>query len=754
MFQLPFSLCSFLEPKNILYIQEIFFKTVEFQEDDLIISLLQFFTAFAEQRDESVFSSNTENPNNFNINYQPSFEVKNRTFNKSFVKNLIFYNKIKPLKIQFVDSLFEDEKNFGRFLPKIMELLQYQKSDRVVIATCHFLYSVCNRNLKIQKIMIGPEWTLQEKIRPVLRNYKTSVKIAAIRATWALSTGQAANCQRRIAAKFGIREINRMLLSSSMNKKDEGESVENIQRLQMLGLTILRAYCSRWPSGQVICSTPATLINLRQLLIIFMIPGKSSPRFQILLLKTLRDLLSLDGCFLVNSKVREIIIENGIPSYLIAIYENYADQFLMIDPEITLLMIQLINFLNEPKKFKDNTGSRAEQILNSTLVNCMRMKEFKTVISLAHFSTLRSNMIRLNWFYDILPCFEDYQKKAEYKKLSNLIAFVIFCSGRIEQIDVTEAVAYACQKLFEMASQENHRAIKYSSRIISILPMIGVNYLNALARNGFIELFLDHLDTLDSKFSELNNQEFQNVRDLLISAITTFTVDSCGRRLILCQLRKKSHLIERILTAVTPDYSFWNDVVESLGQDDIEPDHKILAVPELCTNMDTDFMVNLKFLQSRQSTFDSIQRKFSRQVDRLGMGRRAHTALGSYERPISRVFAREGNYKAELDAMSNSTFSIRNSHNSNGKKEMKSYDYQIRKQFKGKIINDVSSTYKNVPATSQDLTKTRGFRSSTAIPGVRIGNISKICDKFSPEYNLLPGRRQVSNNKIVLKGKV
>ena len=29
MFQLPFSLCSFLEPKNILYIQEIFFKTVE-----------------------------------------------------------------------------------------------------------------------------------------------------------------------------------------------------------------------------------------------------------------------------------------------------------------------------------------------------------------------------------------------------------------------------------------------------------------------------------------------------------------------------------------------------------------------------------------------------------------------------------------------------------------------------------------------------------------------------------------------------
>lgn len=419
----------FLDPKNILYIQAIFFKTIEFQEDELIIALLQFFTAFAEQKDESMLSSNMQenNPNAFDIDYQPNKEVKNRTFDANFVKNVTAYAKIKPLKQQFIDMLFNDSERFGQFLPTCLELLQYQKSDRVVIATCHFFYSLCNRNREIQKIMMGPVWKLQEKIRPVLRNYKTSVKIAAIRATWSLSTGQAPNIQRRIAAKFGIREINRMLLSSSMNKKDEGESIENIQRLQMLGLTILRAYCSRWPSGQLICSTPATLINLRQLLIIFMIPGKSSPRFQILLLKTLRDILSLDGCFLVNSQVRETIKENGIPAYLIAIYENYADQFMMIDNNITLLMIQLLNFFNEPVQFSDGAGTKVEEILNCSLSTCIQLKEFQTVISLAHFSVPRSNMIRLNWFYDILNCFEDYEQKLKYKELSELISFVIFC---------------------------------------------------------------------------------------------------------------------------------------------------------------------------------------------------------------------------------------------------------------------------------------------------------------------------------------
>lgn len=272
--------------------------------------------------------------------------------------------------------------------------------------------------------------------------------------------------------------------------------------------------------------------------------------------------------------------------------------------------------------------------------------------------------------------------------------------------------------------------------------MIGVNYLNALARNGFIEILLDHLDALNCKFPDLSNQEFQNVKELLISAITTFTVDASGRRLILCHLRKKPHLIDTILTSVTPDYCFWNDVVESLGQDDISPDHKILAVPELCTNMDSDFMVNLKFLKTRQNTFDNVQKKFSRQVSRLGIGSRAHTEIGydsshhGIQRPISRVFARNDNFRDELDAMSNSTFSL---------KSKKDINQNIRKQYKGKILQNNSSSRKNNSVTSQ----TRVIRSSTAIPGVRIGNVSKICDKFSPEYNLLPGRKQINANKVM-----
>lgn len=416
----------------------------------------------------------------------------------------------------------------------------------------------------MQELMTNhPAWKLQEKIRPVLRNYKTEVKIAAIKATWSLSTGQSHSRQRRIAAKFGIREINRMLLSSSRNTKDDGETNENIQILQMLGLTILRSYCYKWPSGQIICSAQETLINLRQLLIIFLIPGKSSTKFQILLLKTIRDLLSIDGCYLVNSKVKEEVINIGIPTYLIAIYENYNSEFQRIEPKISLLMIQILNFINQALPLTEHFSPeqlKTEFILNESLPLCLDMKEFRNVISLAHFSVARTNMIQLNWFLDVKPAIDLYLETESFKKLSELCAFVIFCSPKIEDIEPTNSVAYVCQKLFEMLVNSNldtaPKSIKYSCKVIATLPVIGVNYLNALAKNDFIGILLENLETLECKFAanNLTKQEFSTLEQLLVSAITTFTVDACGRRLVLAALRKKPQLIDIILRIVTPDY--------------------------------------------------------------------------------------------------------------------------------------------------------------------------------------------------------
>ena len=592
--------------------QKLFFKAIDNGEDELIISLCIYLTALVDTN---------------------SFTKTDSYLAPIDSKIYIDYSKTKSLKNSFLTTLL-DNSNYQFFLPKCVSLLQYQKSDKVIVAACHFFYRLCNMNNRLQEIMTNsPKWKLQEKIRPVLRNYKTEVKIAAISAIWALSTGQSPKRKRRIAAKFGIREINRMLISSSMNKKDEGESSENLQKLQMLGLTILRAYCYKWPSGQVICSSTETLINLRQLLIVIMIPGKSLPPLQILLLKTIRDLISIDGCYLVNSKVKESIINIGIPAYLTAIYENYSEEFSRIDKEITLLMVRILNFVNEANDPKP----KVEAILNESLLMCLSLKEFKTVISLAHFSIPRTNMIQLSWRFDIRPCFEEHEAKKDYRKLADIISFVIFCSPRIDDVDGTQSVAYACRKLYDMLSSNDFKATKYSTKIITTLPMIGVNYLNALAKNNFVGYLLETLQTIEQKFPDLNQMQFTELEQLLASAITTFTVDGCGRRMVLGELRKNPDLITRILDIVTPDHTFWEEVIESLGQEDTLPEHKNLAVPELCTNMDSDFMVNLKFLKDRAGSFDIAEKKFSRMNLRTGSSgstmrlSKNRTDLGDYQ---------------------------------------------------------------------------------------------------------------------------
>lgn len=189
---------------------------------------------------------------------------------------LRFYTAVSH-QSEILRNKFLNEPNF---INTCLSLLSYQQSDQVCVVACHFFYAFCDNHRKIQLKLISSPIYLQEKIRPVLRNFKTEVKIAAVRATWSLVTGQNENKQRRVAAKFGMREINRMLMSTprEQEKSDQALAVRaECHKLQGLGMTVLRAYCKKWATAQMICSEKETLVNLRCLIMRYLKPGESSP---------------------------------------------------------------------------------------------------------------------------------------------------------------------------------------------------------------------------------------------------------------------------------------------------------------------------------------------------------------------------------------------------------------------------------------------------------------------------------------------
>ena len=345
--------------------------------------------------------------------------------------------------------------------------------------------------------------------------------------------------------------------------------------------------------------------------------------YQILLLKSIRDLLSIDGLYLVNTKVKHRLISSGIVPKLIDAWRDYKLSF---SSEMNLLILGILNLTND-----DNW--KIEMILNEAVPFLIIENNFETLITLAHYSVERTNMINLSWYKDVLPAIENTENGDEvnYKQQAALVSFIIFCSARILDIDSTTAVAACFKKLYAMLASGCLKSQCYASNIVSSLPLIGLNYLNALAENGIISLFIEAFESTsllrnrvelensngsknDSK-SELSELQIEKLEEKLAGAIATFTVELTGRRLVLCELRKRPELIGKLIKLIEPDSRFWDDVTNSTGSDDLPEEAGQLAVPELCVSMNSDFIPNLKFLQKKALDFSS---GFSRAGSRVG----------------------------------------------------------------------------------------------------------------------------------------
>ena len=516
------------------------------------------------------------------------------------------------------------------FINEIIGLLTYQQCEQVVIATCHLVYAITTGNRNNQDIM-SRKYCLQGALKPVLRAFRPEVKVAAVRATWALAVNQTKKVQRRVAARFGLREINQMLVSTpqeSIKKSEviERENLKFINQTQAFGLTILRAFCHKWPSGQLLGAEKETLILIKSLCMRYLDPERSSISYRILLMKTIIDLLSIDGTFMVNSVVKESMIrhEIGFDVFLCDIWLQHREKYSL---ELNFTFVKVLNFLQNKENVE--LGSVLDGCINWLLCN----EGYEQILCLAHTSIERSQSINISWLNDILPKIREYQNSRNYNKLSEVIVFTIFCSASFQDIESTACLAYVFSSLLEIIRLDNFTAKKYAMKVVLTLPLIGVNFLTALAEYGIITELMDTLESLqfyDSGQLGLDKEELIN---LTVSAIATLTIDATGRRLVLSILRKKYTLIPIIREIIAVDKDFWADVGD--GENQTNLDFSVYAVPEVCLTIDKDFPTNLKFLQQRSNSFNNLNAKrpglnrFQTSIrnDRLPRVRRAATVF-------------------------------------------------------------------------------------------------------------------------------